>query len=122
MIILAIAVAITLLAIPPAAAQQGQPQRHYQKGDVWVGCVANAPATSWNSAFFEALSIGNKEHRSCWINQQRGWWLFHWTRRVPVVTVKKMSFAERAGSFVGSFFYPSAAIGCTIRKRFIFLS
>jgi hypothetical protein len=97
----AIAVAIMLLAMPLAVAQQGQPQRHYQRGDIWVGCVANAPPTAWESALFEALSVGNKENRSCWINQQRGWWFFRWTKRMPVITVRKVT-APQNGPAVSS--------------------
>jgi hypothetical protein len=48
----AIAIAIMLLAMPAALAKQGQSQRHHQRGDIWVGCVANAPAVTWEKAFF----------------------------------------------------------------------
>jgi hypothetical protein len=88
-IFLAIAVAIVLLAMPAALAKQGQPQPHRQKGDVWVGCIANAPATTWEKAFFEAASVGNKEGRSCWVNRQTGWWVFRKTKKMPVVTLRK---------------------------------
>jgi hypothetical protein len=86
---LAIAIAIVLLAMPAALAKQGQPQRHHQNGDIWVGCVANAQATTWEKAFFEAASVGNKEDRSCWISRQTGWWVFRKTKKMPIVTLKK---------------------------------
>jgi hypothetical protein len=84
-----IALAIMLLALPAALAKQEQHQRHYQRGDVWVGCVANAQATTLEKAFFEAASIGNKESRSCWVSRQTGWWIFRKTKKMPIVTFKK---------------------------------
>ena len=85
---LVVAVAILFVAIPTAA-QTKQRHQHRQNGDIWVGCVADVPATTWESALFNALSVGNKENRSCWINRQRGWWIFHWIEKTPVVTFKK---------------------------------
>jgi len=103
----AIAIAVVLLAMPAALAKQGQSQRHYQRGDIWVGCVANAPAVTWENAFFGALSVSNDEYRSCWINQQQGWWFFRWTKRMPIVTVKKVAVPQK-GPAISSvpFFYP----------------
>jgi hypothetical protein len=85
----AIAIAVVLLAMPAALAKQGQSQRHYQRGDIWVGCVANAPATTWEKAFFEAASIGEKEARSCWVDRRTGWWVFCKTKKTSVITLKK---------------------------------
>jgi hypothetical protein len=99
-ILWAIAIAIMLLAMPAASAQQGRPQHHYQTGDLWVGCVANAPTMAWEDALAEALSVGNKENRSCWINQQRGWWFLRWTKRISVITVRKTALQK--GSAVSS--------------------
>ncbi len=77
---------IFILTMPTAAAQQGH-RWHRRNGDVWVGCITNPPATTWENALMEALSIGSKENRSCWVNRQKGWWIFHRIEKFPVVTV-----------------------------------
>ncbi len=83
----AITMTILLLAMPSALAKQGKP--HREKGDVWVGCIVNAPATTWEKAFTEAFSIGNEEGRSCWVNHQKSWWFIRWIEKIPIVRVTK---------------------------------
>jgi len=118
---LAVAVAVLFLTVSTAA-QTKQGHQHRRNGDVWVGCVADAPATTWERALFNALSIGDKENRSCWVSRQRGWWVFHRTKKFPVVIFPFKKEQQRAGEIVGPFFYPSIVLGCTIRKHSTLLS
>jgi hypothetical protein len=92
-IFLMVATAILFLAVPVAAQakQERRHQQHRRNGDIWVGCIVDAPATTWESAFSKALATGNSEDRSCWVNRQKGWWILHWTEKTPVVTVKSDS-------------------------------
>jgi|GEM_PF-2548093 hypothetical protein len=84
-------VALMLLFVMPARAKQGEKHLRHHVGDVWVGCVQNDPTTTVEEALTKAFSIGNKENRTCWVNQKKGWWIFHRIQRSYIVRFRKIA-------------------------------
>lgn len=71
---------LVLLATPPSAlADQGQ-KRH--RGDVWVSCIPNAPATNVERAFIETFVQEYKTQKTCYVKRQQGWGPFQHSRRL----------------------------------------
>lgn len=85
--------AVLILAVPAALAQQTQkPHRH--NGDIWVGCVKNAPPTTVEQALNDVVSIANRENRSCWVSQRQGWLFLHRTKHLIGIIIRKTAVAK----------------------------
>lgn len=109
-IVALVTVFVLFLALPAAGAEHHQKtNRLTEEGPI----VCPATTKTESSASLDAILA---KLQSCTIPRKHRWMI--WERRRPAIQVRRIrKDRKRADGFVGSFFYPHAVIGCTIRKH-----